>query len=583
MPVIPEKHLLSQIGHVISAQARGQEETSPSTLSALTRRRPGEPSPLPQKLPSGISRTEQLLGLQRYLNFPFVPSFVGGSGGLVLDRVVHTLGSRGSSWWATVTARLRAQRAWQQQKNQSRGKGGGHREPGPATSTSDAKKTNALLDPTNYALSIQTNSRVSKSTSVCANLDFDDFNQVVSLANGRESDVPLRVQAELKQKLPLHQLTAEALLHGQFTTSDHGLIQVPRVLSVDIASDSRKSGLRYQGGLFQIVSNTESEDIMGQHVTKLQTSQFLHCAATVEKDFVLWKGSRRQRGSGKKKSRSLSPFELAYSTRTYTTELKKRLKQQRDVASKPLEKPSTDDKGNKAEGAREKKRLPYSTLLHKPYLSFGGVAGFLAQAKLHSETTDGLGNVETSTPKKDGASILRSIPTLWSLGDESFWTTRRLFASAGVNMQLGNFSKNLLDFTSVSLKLDTGMPFPSPSSSLADANAGEKSNSLPALQHSLLGEYKQRKHTVSTSIAQQLFGPIRVRADARYEIELHQPSLKGPLMDQLKSVVRVPENASKPEIVYGLDWHLPYVSGAARLSVWYSPTRREGLGEIRLL
>ena len=109
MPVIPEKHLLSQIGHVISAQARGQEETSPSTLSALTRRRPGEPSPLPQKLPSGISRTEQLLGLQRYLNFPFVPSFVGGSGGLVLDRVVHTLGSRGSSWWATVTARLRAQ------------------------------------------------------------------------------------------------------------------------------------------------------------------------------------------------------------------------------------------------------------------------------------------------------------------------------------------------------------------------------------------------------------------------------------------------------------------------------------------
>ncbi len=266
----------------------------------------------------------------------------------------------------------------------------------------------------------------------------------------------------------------------------------------------------------------------------------------------------------------------------YTTELKKRLKQQRNPASKPLEKPATDERGEAA--VAERKRLPYSTLLHKPYLSFGGVAGFLAQAKLHSETADGQGNVETSTPRRDGASILRSLPTLWRFGDDSFWTTRRMFASAGVNMQLGNFSKNLLDFTSVSLKLDTGMPFPSPQPSLASATEmGERGKGIPALQHSLLGEYKQRKHTVSASVAQQLFGPVRVRADARYEIELHAPSTNGPLMDQLSSVVRLPQNASKPEIVYGLDWHLPYVSGAARLSVWYSPTRREGLGEIRLL
>lgn len=550
MTVIPEKHLLSQIGHAISAQTRGQEETSPARLNSITRRIPGEPSPLPQKLPSGVSRTEQLLGLQRYLNFPFVPSYVGECGGVVLDRVVHTLGSRGSSWWTTVTARLRAQRAWLQHK-------------------AGKSKKNSLLDPTNYALNIQTNSRVSNSLSVCAGLDFDDFNQVVSLASGRESEVPLRMQAEIKQKLPYHQLTAEALLHGQYTSSEYGTIEVPRVLSVDVASDSRKSGLRYQGGLFQVVSNVESEDIMGQSITKLQTSKYFQCAATVEKDFVLWKGSRTK--DKKKSSRALSPFELAYSTRAYSTELTKRLrKSSRDTASKPLEKPIGE----------QKKRLPYSTLLHKPYLSFGGVAGVLAQAKLHSAVTDSMGNVESSSSRQE-KSVIKSIPSLWRLRDDSFWTTRRFFASAGMNMQLGSFSNNLLDFTSLSLKLDSGMPVP-PASSFAPGkkNSSEK---IPGVHHSLHDHYQQRKHMLSASVAQQVFGPVRVRADARYEIELHKPSLKDPLLDQLSSIIRLPAKSKKPEVVYGLDWHLPYMNGAARFCIWYSPTRREGLGEIRLL
>ena len=568
MPVVPEKHLLSQIGHALSAQViRGHEETSPSSLGAKSRRLPGEPSPLPQKLPSGISRTEQLLGLQRYMNFPFVPAYNGKDGGVVLDRVVHTLGSRGSSWWATITARLRAQRAWLQQK-------------------AGRSRKNSLLDPTNYALSVQTNSRVCNSLSVCANLDFDDFNQVVSLANGKESEVPLRMQAELKQKLPCHQLTAEAVLHGRYRGANNdGTVQVPRVLSADLASDSRKSGLRYQAGVFQIVSNSDAKDIFGSDMSELHTSNFLQCAATIEKDFVLWKGKR---GTDKRRrGRPLSPFELAYTTSSkFSNELTRRLRKQEQPTKKAATPP-------------QRKRMPFSALLHTPYLSFGGVAGILAQAKLDSlggvpgreggagEGADAQG---TSASPNRMAAAGRVASTLAHLSDGEFWTTRRLFGSMGLNMQFGNFSKHILDFTSISVKLDTGIPFTSSLSPSLGAEDLEKENGTAnpepgnlGFSHGLLDQYSQRKHMLSASLAQQVFGPIRIRADARCEIELHKPTQGEPLLNQLHSIVRLPAGVPRPEVIYGMDCQLPYMGGAARFSLWYSPTQREGLGEIRLL
>ena len=541
MPIIPEKHLLSQLGHLLGAQAiRGHDETSPCSLGAVARRAPGEASPLPQKLPSGISRSEQLLGLQRYLNFPFVPAYAGEDGGLVLDRVVHTLGSRGSSWWATITARLRAQRAWLQQK-------------------AGRSRKNSLLDPTNYALSVQTNSRVSNSLSLCANLDFDDFNQVVALANGRESEVPLRMQAELKQKLPWHQLTAEAILHGRYRGTGLGTIQVPRVLSADLASDSRKSGLRYQAGLFQVVSNDEGygQDA-GEGPAGLRTSTFLQCAATVEKDLVLWRG-RKGREGGRPGGKVLSPFELAYSTSKFGSEVNKLRLMSRTGASGPAPKPSEKP------ASPPKRRMPFSALLNTPYLSFGGVAGVLAQADLGA-----LGDASASDVlSKVGRGLL-------SPGDGKFWATRRAFASAGLNAQLGTFSKHILDFTSVSLKLDTGVTFPGGSGETAAPESG-------AFRHGLLDQYGRSRHMLSASVAQQVFGPLRVRADARCEVELRAPPQGVPLLDKIAGCAGLPPGAQVPEVVYGMDCQLPYLNGAARFSVWYSPTRREGLGEIRLL
>ena len=73
--------------------------------------------------------------------------------------------------------------------------------------------------------------------------------------------------------------------------------------------------------------------------------------------------------------------------------------------------------------------------------------------------------------------------------------------------------------------------------------------------------------------------------DGRCNIELNRPAKKDPgvsTLEQLGSTVRLSQN-SQPELVYGVDIALPHLGGAARLALWYSPTQREGLGEIRLL
>lgn len=54
-------------------------------------------------------------------------------------------------------------------------------------------------------------------------------------------------------------------------------------------------------------------------------------------------------------------------------------------------------------------------------------------------------------------------PLMFDLGTRNAWnphlreTTLRIFASAGVSAQLGRFTRPLLDFTSVSARLDAGM------------------------------------------------------------------------------------------------------------------------------
>jgi hypothetical protein len=95
-------------------------------------------------LPSGLARSQQLYMLQRFLNIPATPSYVGKDDGLVLDRVVANIG--GNTWWHSLTLRLRAQRAWNTQQ------------------FSEGKPHQVLGDPSMYALGGRFRAGFSRST-----------------------------------------------------------------------------------------------------------------------------------------------------------------------------------------------------------------------------------------------------------------------------------------------------------------------------------------------------------------------------------------------------------------------------------
>lgn len=64
----------------------------------------------------------------------------------------------------------------------------------------------------------------------------------------------------------------------------------------------------------------------------------------------------------------------------------------------------------------------------------------------------------------------------------------------------------------------------------------------------------------------QVIGPLRARIDSRVSVDPR--NLKQQPFVQ--------------ETIYGLDYPLD-ATGASKLCVWYSPTRREGMAEFRVL
>lgn len=135
-----------------------------------------------------------------------------------------------------------------------------------------------------------------------------------------------------------------------------------------------------------------------------------------------------------------------------------------------------------------------------------------------------------------------------------------LFASVGLNAQFGLFERRFFDFTKMGVRLDLG--------------------AVSALQSAITAKFKdpsslgepgdasndQGHPTLALSFQQQVIGPLRARVDSRVSVDpcnlKHQPFVQ--------------------ETIYGLDYPLD-ATGASKLCVWYSPTRREGMAEFRVL
>eukprot|EP00850_Spirogloea_muscicola_P007199 SM000036S13243 [mRNA] locus=s36:87267:89266:+ [translate_table: standard] len=188
---------------------------------------------------------------------------------------------------------------------------------------------------------------------------------------------------------------------------------------------------------------------------------------------------------------------------------------------------------------------PYNLLAARPRLMLAGILGGLITADL-------------STLRKEFNSHQRLGDGGGGGGDGSHKPVAAdLFSSLGVTAQLGLFKRQFLDHTSASLRLDLGA-----ASAFAAAAA-----SSPIGRHytasNAATDPQKGCPTLALSVQQQVMGPIRARLDTRHALDS-----KGWLRAQ--------------EVTYGLDCSLETL-GAAKLVVWYSPTRREGMAEVRLL
>lgn len=165
-------------------------------------------------------------------------------------------------------------------------------------------------------------------------------------------------------------------------------------------------------------------------------------------------------------------------------------------------------------------------------------------------------------------------------------TTLRVFSSIGISAQVGNFIKPVLDFSSASVRLDFGL-----NSVYSIGNLPTSANtsaldmtSRPDKHRAFAIEGKGTWHSCTVSIAQQIIGPLRGRADLRFALDpTNVPQNQGE-RSTLKGIAQTALSIrpSLLETMYGADVIVPGSKGAARVAMWWSPKRREGMMELRL-
>lgn len=180
---------------VLGAHFWSQDVETPRSLEAVAKNLPNEPPPLGTLQSTKISRSQQLLLLQRLLPVPCTPSYVDDEeGGLILDRVIGSCG--GAAWWATLTARLRAQKLWTLAKATAQasaeGKGrrgartGRHARPsnlaGLAATWQDWGHT--VLDPSVYALGARARAALGPSTALSASAEVTSLADLAAAKGG---------------------------------------------------------------------------------------------------------------------------------------------------------------------------------------------------------------------------------------------------------------------------------------------------------------------------------------------------------------------------------------------------------------
>ena len=227
---------------------------------------------------------------------------------------------------------------------------------------------------------------------------------------------------------------------------------------------------------------------------------------------------------------------------------------------------------------RRRFRRPINALLSRPHISVAGVVGGLAQAPLRP--TEVFRDAQEARERADAKWL--------TLKESIAQSSKRLFGSACLNVQLGGFTRNFLDYTSLSVRWDAGLPvtsvsLPWESKQQPMVRSTSASDLQAQISECMFAKASSRhSHVVSCSLSQQIVGPLRLRVDSSYDAHLQEEdrSIEA-LKNRPAEVLR--RGLTNLETVYGVDVTIPGSSGGARFVVWYSPSRKEGMGELRLL
>lgn len=223
------------------------EVGSGSTADGIARATPLSPPPLPLQAPSGLARPQQLLLAQRVFGVPAAPAWHAPDGGLVLDRALLSAGA--ATWWGSVTARLRAQRAWE------------------APATKEGRPHAALAQASAYGLTARARVSLPRRSLLRAAVQLDTLEGLFPPRGVAGSDAaalptpaqrhPPRARASFLSLglLPAgHELRVEAAAHEKCSgTGPRGgasELVAPLVASLSVSNSSRGRGLlRYRAGL----------------------------------------------------------------------------------------------------------------------------------------------------------------------------------------------------------------------------------------------------------------------------------------------------------------------------------------------
>ncbi|KAI8105076.1 hypothetical protein M9435_000248 [Picochlorum sp. BPE23] len=258
-----------------------------------------------------------------------------------------------------------------------------------------------------------------------------------------------------------------------------------------------------------------------------------------------------------------------------------------------------------ASGARNRKSRrvrPYSFLLSQPHVKLAASLGCLVRMPLPNKFGilggDDLSESENvqflPTLRRNQNASTTSLVSKTSLSSQlaEAWepylkkTALRVFSSIGIGAQIGSFTKPLLDYSSLDLKLDFGLNSQHVVGNLPITGAPSAIDvgTRPDKHRAFALEGKGIWHCCSLSVSQQIFGPVRGRADFRFALDpTNTPQNQGE-RSTLKGIAQT-AMSMRPcllESMFGGDVLLPGTEGAARLAIWYAPKRKEGMIELRL-